>query len=139
MSRRFLIPALLLAVAGHGCSEGDLLTAPTSNARLEGTWQLVQIASGGVQHTEAPGGARFAITFADDRVLLKADCNTCAGQSRLADDQLTLGLLACTRAFCASAPLDTQFTQAVETTHTVRLDATRLVLSSARGEVRFQR
>jgi heat shock protein HslJ len=79
------------------------------------------------------------MTVADDRVLLKAECNTCAGTAALNGDVLTFAALACTRALCASAPLDLQFAQAVAGTHTVRLDATRLHLTSARGEIRFQR
>lgn len=136
--RRFAAVSIL-ALLTQGCQEGDLLTAPTSAARIDGTWRLVKMESGGVGLTEAPTAGRFAITFADDRVLLKAECNTCAGSTRLDGDVLTIEPLACTRAFCLSSPLDVQVTRAVEGSHSVRLDATRLVLTSARGEVRFER
>jgi heat shock protein HslJ len=128
-----------LVATTSGCSETDLLTAPTSAARVDGTWRLIQLDGAGVSHSESFTAGRFAMTLADDRVLVKADCNTCAGTAVLAGDLLTVTALACTRAVCASAPLDLQFTQAVAGSHTVRLDATRLHLTSSRGEVRFQR
>lgn len=139
MLRRRSAAVIVFALLSQGCQEGDLLTAPTSAARIDGTWRLVKLESGGVALTEAPTAGRFAITFADDRVLLKAECNTCAGATKLAGDELTIEALACTRALCLSSPLDVQVTTAVQGTHTVRLDATRLVLTSPRGEVRFQR
>jgi heat shock protein HslJ len=106
---------------------------------MDGTWRLVQLTSAEVSHTESPTGGRFSMTLADDRVLLKAECNTCAGTAVLSGDVLTMAALACTRAVCAGAPLDLQFAQAVAGSHTVRLDATRLNLTSSRGEIRFQR
>jgi heat shock protein HslJ len=135
---RVLLIAALIA-AGSACSESNLLTAPTAAARVDGTWRLVQLTSDGVSLTEAPTAGRFSMTLADDRVLLKAECNTCAGNAALSGDVLTFTTLACTRAVCASAPLDLQFAQAVVGSHTVRLDATRLHLTSSRGEIRFQR
>jgi len=128
---------LFLGVAG--CSEGDLLTAPTPNARVDGTWSLVQLTTSTTSLTEAKSAGRFVLTLSGDRALLKADCNTCAGDFRVDGDAITLNLLACTRAFCQSSPLDTQVVQAVSSTHTVRLDASRLQFSSARGEIRFER
>jgi len=130
--------ATLLALSA-GCSEGDLLTAPTPSARVDGTWSLVQVTGGTLSLTEPKASSRFVLTLAGDRALLKADCNTCAGDFRLDNDVISLSLLACTRAFCPSSPLDTQVTQAVDGSHTVRLDASRLQFTSVRGEIRFER
>lgn len=139
MSRRLLPALALLAALTAGCSEGDLLTAPTPSARVDGTWNLVSATNSTIALTEAKTSSRFVLTLAGDRALLKADCNTCAGDFRLDGDVITLSLQACTRAFCQSSPLDTQVTQAVNGSHTVRLDATRLQFSSARGEIKFER
>lgn len=136
--RQFLCGITLLA-ATAGCNEGDTLTAPTSSARVDGTWNLVQIASSTVTLTEARTANRFALTLAGDRALLKADCNTCAGAFLLDGETITLSLQACTRAFCPSSPLDTQVVQAVDGQHTVRLNVSRLQFTSPRGEVRFER
>lgn len=131
--------ALLLALGAAGCSEGDLLTAPTSAARVDGSWNLVSISAGTLTLTEAKTANRFGLTLSGDRALFKADCNTCAGDFRVDGDVLTLSLQACTRAFCSSSPLDTQVVAAVDGKHTVRLDATRLQLTSPRGEIKFER
>lgn len=139
MSRRLLPTLLLVAALTAGCSEGDLLTAPTPSARVDGTWNLVSATNSTISLTEAKTSSRFVLTLAGDRALLKADCNTCAGDFRLDGDVITLSLQACTRAFCQSSPLDTQVTQAVNGSHTVRLDATRLQFNSARGEIKFER
>lgn len=139
MTARFLTLTAMLAFSVAGCSDTDLLTAPTSVARVDGTWTLVQLTSPGVTFTEAKAVSRFALTLAGDRCLLKADCNSCAGDFRLDGDVITLNVQACTRAFCQSSPLDTQVAAALQGAHTVRLDATRLVLTSTRGEARFER
>ena len=139
MRHLFLTAAAVLVALSVGCSEGDLLTAPTTSARVDGTWNLVQVTSGSLSLTEAKAASRFVLTLAGDRALLKADCNTCAGDFRLDNDVISMSLQACTRAFCPSSPLDTQVTQAVDGSHTVRLDASRLQFSSSRGEIRFER
>ena len=136
---RSLVLGVMVALGAASCSEGDLLTAPTSAARVDGTWNLVQLDAGGVSLSEAKSASRFVLTLAGDRVLLKADCNTCAGDFRLDGDQITLTPQACTRAFCQSSPLDTQVVAALTGTFTVRLDASRLQFSSPRGEARFER
>ena len=139
MRHLYLTAVAVLVALTAGCSEGDLLTAPTPSARVDGTWSLVQVTSGSLSLTEAKAASRFVLTLAGDRALLKADCNTCAGDFRLDNDVISLSLQACTRAFCQSSPLDTQVTQAVDGSHTVRLDASRLQFSSSRGEIRFER
>lgn len=129
---------LILALAAAGCSEGDVLTAPTSAARVDGSWNLVSV-SGTVSLTEAKSANRFGLTLAGDRALFKADCNTCAGDFRLDDDVISISLQACTKAFCSSSPLDTQLVTAIDGKHTVRLDASHLQFTSSRGEIKFER
>ncbi|MEZ5292396.1 MAG: META domain-containing protein [Vicinamibacterales bacterium] len=139
MARLGAALAALVLLAAAGCSEADLLTAPTSSARLDGTWHLASLQTSAVSHTEPASERRFTLTFADDRLLVKADCNTCAASTTLDGDVLTVSLLACTKAICTTTPLDTVFTTSLETSHTVRLDASRLQLASTRGELRFER
>jgi heat shock protein HslJ len=128
-----------MAATAPACSEGDLLTAPTPSARVDGTWTLLQLNASGLALTEAKASSRFALTLAGGRCLLRADCNSCAGDFLLEGDAITLRLDACTKAVCASSPLDTQVVMAVAGTHTVRLDASRLQFTSSRGEIRFER
>ena len=56
------------------------------------------------------GSAEFA---ANGRVSLRADCNRCSGGYIATTGALTVSPMACTRAYCSSAPLDTTFTMLV--------------------------
>ncbi len=96
MRHLYLTAVAVLVTLTAGCSEGDLLTAPTPSARVDGTWSLVQVTSGSLSLTEAKAASRFVLTLAGDRALLKADCNTCAGDFRLDNDVISLSLQACT-------------------------------------------
>jgi heat shock protein HslJ len=70
---------------------------------------------------------------------VKADCNTCNGTTTLTGATLTVSALACPRAACSSAPLDTRFTNLVDATQTVRINNRLLQLNSDRGELRFEK
>ena len=95
--------------------------------------------SGGTVHNEALTAGRFNVTFATDRLDAKADCNTCTGPTSLSGSTLTVSALACTRAACASAPIDTRFTSVLNGAVTVRINDRLLQLNSAQGELRFER
>jgi heat shock protein HslJ len=103
--------AVLLAVGAASCSKDDTLTA-----------------------------GRFNVAFANAALQAKADCNACAGAATLAGATLTVGPLACTRAACASAPLDTRFASLLDGPLTVRVNARLLQLNNATGgELRFEK
>ena len=135
-----VVMALLLATGAASCSKDETLTSPTSSAQIDGTWRLIQMtSSAGVPNEELTAG-RFNVTFANAGVQAKADCNTCAGAATLSGAPLTVGALACTRAACASAPLDTRFTGLLDGPLTVRVNARLLQLNnSTGGELRFEK
>ena len=128
----------LIAIGATSCSN-DTLTSPTSASQLNGTWRLFQMTQGGTVHNEALTAGRFSVTFSTDRVDAKADCNTCTGPATLSGSTLTVSALACTRAACASAPVDTRFTSVLSGAVTVRINDRLLQLNSAQGELRFER
>jgi len=138
---RWITVAVLVAgFTAAGCDEPNTLTAPTALSTLDGSWRLARMSASGTTHTEPTTAGRFTVTFSGGRIQAKADCNTCAGAATLAGDRLTVGPLACTRAFCAtSAPLDTQFTSLLDGALTVRVNDRLLVLTSAAGELGFER
>ena len=78
---------------------------------------------------------------ADGRVQLRADCNRCSGTYTAGSRNLTVGPMACTRAFCtATAPLDTTFAALVGSAQTwTSSDDQHLELASTSGVLRFQR
>jgi len=112
---------------------------PTSD-QLAGTWNLqsVQPAADAEQHT--PADARYTLTFADGRLSTRADCNTCGGAFTLSGPTLTAGpALACTRAACPTMTFESTYTRLLSGDSTVTLSEGTLVLSSARGVLRFTR
>ena len=132
--------AMLVAVGAASCSKDDTLTSPTSPAQIDGTWRLIQMTSSAGVHDEELTAGRFNVAFANAALQAKADCNTCAGAATLAGATLTVGPLACTRAACASAPLDTRFASLLDGPLTVRVNARLLQLNNATGgELRFEK
>jgi heat shock protein HslJ len=97
---------------------------------LVGSWQLVSATPTGQNAIDAGEPGRFTADFATDgRVSLRADCNRCAGGYTATTGGLTVGPMACTRAYCSSAPLDTTFTMLVS-------DATAWTVTNGRLELR---
>jgi heat shock protein HslJ len=140
--RRRHAGALLLAVCGVvGCSGGDTLTSPTSAAELQGRWRLFWLSDATGVHREDLSADRFALTFSAGRLDVEADCNTCTATTTLTDSTLAVDALACTRAACASAPLDTRFTALLDGRLTVRINSRVLQLNppQGQGELRFER
>lgn len=119
----------------------SLAGAPAPTAELlAGTWNLrsLQPAEGVEQTT--PTGASYTLTFADGRLSTRADCNTCGGGFTLSGQTLTAGpLLACTRAACPTMAFENVYTRLLGGDSTVTLSDGALVLSSARGVLRFTR
>jgi heat shock protein HslJ len=145
--RLALVITALLAAACSGSSSS--LTSPSSVAgsgqaltadSLAGTWKLVSIQPGNQGEQASPAGVTYSLTFGGDRVSTRVDCNTCAGTYKLSEDTLTVGpALACTRAACPTMAFESTYTSLLSGESTVSLPGNMLVLSSARGTLRFTR
>jgi heat shock protein HslJ len=131
-----------------GCS--GLSSTPTSSLasgspavtadQLAGTWNLLSILPTGQAEQATPAGATYSLTFADGRLSTRADCNTCSGSFTLSGQTLTAGpTLACTRASCPTMTFENTYTNLLGGDSTVRVSSSTLVLSSARGVLRFTR
>lgn len=118
----------------------DGATARPASA-LTGTWQMVSLQKAGQDRQPAPAGVRLTADFgADGNVLLQADCNVCrAGYEAGPDGQLKVGPLACTRAYCSSAPVDTDFAGLVGAADLARVSGNELALTSAAGSLLMSR
>lgn len=130
---------LLTGVFAGGCSNP---TSPTtlSAEQLAGTWTLVGQQRPGEAEIPPPPGVFFRMEIADGRAAITADCNRCNGPGTVGDSTVTIGpTLACTRAFCASAPLDDIFLRLLAGESSATLDGDRLTLRSERGVLHFQR
>ena len=109
-------------------------------SELRGAWRLASLQRADHSATAVPPTLRLTADFGeDDRLGLRADCNVCGGAFALEGGALVAGPFACTRAFCASAPLDTEFVALLDGRSRVRGDGDRLVLSSERGSLIFVR
>ena len=74
------------------------------------------MAAAALQHAGAvvvsPPAGTFTLRFAEEgRLEVRADCNGCGGTYSLTGGRLSVSPLACTRAFCPSAPFDTEYVQ----------------------------
>lgn len=112
---------------------------PTS--ALTGMWQMVSLQKAGQAQQPAPAGVQLTADFrTDGKVALKADCNVCnAGYEVGPDGQLKVGPMACTRAYCSSAPMDTDFAGLVGAAELASIKGDTLSLTSDAGTVLMQR
>src|SRR5262249_23286517 len=144
------LPALLV-LAACGLSGAPSLpdrTAADASAGLTatslpgGVWRLATLRPAGQTEVTIANPDLFTAEFtAQGRVSLRADCNRCAGGYRAGRTSLTVGPMACTRAYCvATAPLDSTFEALVSGAETWSApDEQHLEVASAAGRLRFQR
>jgi len=117
-----------------GSSEGS---RPVSG--LIGTWQLVALTETGQRPVNVAEGERFTVEFSSDgRVALRADCNRCSGAYESEGNFLAIGPMACTRAFCPSAPFDSTFTTLVGRATSWQSVAASLELRSGAGRLQLR-
>ena len=139
---RFIPAAALLAVVTTSACSGPTSPSSTSSLadRIGGTWMLVSRQLPGESTAPPPGTATFSLQISDGRAGIRADCNQCNGQAAVGADTVTVGPgVACTRAFCSTAPYDTQFVQVLSGESDASIDHGVLTLRSSRGVLRFSR
>ena len=89
---------------------------------------------------QAPGSATFTAELGTDgRLSLAADGNRCGSTYEAGSGTLSVGLMACTLAYCPTAPVDTQFSGLVQASQNWRLENGELELSSKEGTLRLRR
>lgn len=114
-------------------------TAPSATA-LTGAWTLLSIQPAGQTEQAVPAGATYTLSFADDRLSARADCNTCNGRFSLSGLTLTAGpALACTRAACSTMAFESLYTSMLSGDSTITVAESTLLLESTRGRLRFGR
>jgi heat shock protein HslJ len=153
MSRRSLyalsLPVALLAGA---CASMDTTTSPSallpggdgsvkiSASGLEGpTWKLSALEASAGTPTAIVNGDRFTARFSDGRLEVRADCNLGRAGYTAGDSTLSISLMALTRAYCESAPLDTNYVAALESARSYTITGAELVVVSERGRLTFKR
>lgn len=123
--------------APGGTAGGDVVAQGVRP--LVGTWTAVSVKVGS-EETLVPESVKLTAEFqADGRLNLVADCNRCAATYSATPDTLSVTPMACTRAYCSSAPLDEHFAGLVSATLSWSATAHTLDLSCPTGSVHLQR
>ena len=124
-------------------SAGTVTNTPNTSSAADwvGTkWTLVSMQAAGQPLQPTPDGVSYSVTFADNRVSTKADCNTCGGTFAINGDTVTIGpLLACTRAACSTMAFENAYVGLLAGDSNPRVESDFLTLSSPRGVLRFRR
>ncbi|MEY4635607.1 MAG: hypothetical protein RJA55_1405 [Acidobacteriota bacterium] len=140
---RSLLSLLVVTSLMVGCSQSPSTpTSPSSvtAGQLAGVWNVVSIQSTGQPEQTVPAGTSYTVTFDDGRLSTRLDCNVCSGAFALSGQTLAVGpVLACTRAACATMAFGDAYIRVLTGDSTLTLVGGPLVLSSARGVLRFMR
>jgi heat shock protein HslJ len=108
--------------------------------RIVGVWTLVSRQLPGESAVAAPAATFTFQVTTEGRAAVRADCNQCGGAASVGAGTVTVGpALACTRAFCSTAPFDTRYVQMLSGDSAAEIDGDTLTLRSDRGTLRFQR
>jgi len=139
-----LAMTLCVAVVCAACSSQSSPSGPGGMVitpdRINGSWTLLTLQPQGQPETGPPAGAMFVMEIAGGRAAVRADCNRCSGPAIVGGTTLTVGpAMACTRAFCASAPLDDVFLRILSGESTASIEGDVLALRADRGILRFRR
>jgi heat shock protein HslJ len=139
--------ALAAAVSLAACSgtvtrPSQVPAAPVASLAIEtsAVWHLrsLAIADGSVLPIENP--SLFTLMLTDDgKISTRADCNRASGAYRISGNTLSIGPIASTRAYCATAPVDQQFLMLLGGENMVTTSDSALQLSSPRGTLTFGR
>ena len=125
------------AAPNAGGSAASAAQVPTS---LSGVWKLVSLQEVGQPAVSVGAPEAFTADFSNEgRLRLVADCNGCSATCAATDASLRVGPMACTRAYCATAPLDTKFAGLVAASTSWSVSGQSLELSGASGTLRFRR
>jgi heat shock protein HslJ len=126
---------LILALGAAGCDENPVSPSQITNI----TWKLESIARVGNALVSVPNPEQYTVRFeSNNRVSVRADCNSCSGSYTLDGSSLSIGQLACTLIACPMPGLDTLFTSALQNVRTVNVTGNQLVLTGTEVTLRFR-
>jgi len=143
---------IICALMSAACGDPAPLTQPTSfpieaggsvastpRPGPIGRWQLTSLIESGQAPLSVAEPERFTVELtAEGRASLRADCNRCSAPYEAKGNRLTVGLMACTRAYCPSAPLDSKFVSLVGQANAWRSIEGGLELRSEAGVLRLR-
>ncbi|HXV64369.1 MAG TPA: META domain-containing protein [Vicinamibacteria bacterium] len=131
---------ILLSVAAivSGCDTST--SVPIDTAALQGVWALEAFELSGGQVVTVPDPSQYTLELAEDDALhARTDCNLCNGSYRVSGSDLSIGLLACTRAACLPGSLEQPYVDALGSATSWELVGDELTIRYAGGRMRFGR
>jgi heat shock protein HslJ len=138
-SRRVVLISGVFLMSACGGGSNPAANDPSGggnagSSALLGVWFLERLAPTGDEPVSFTRSDRFTATFeADGRLGLRADCNSCSSRYVVRAGTIEIGPVACTRAYCASAPLDTEFAGLVGAASAWTTEGEKLTLRSRAG------
>jgi len=132
----------LVACSGTIAGPSKVTSPPIASLAIEPNvvWHLESIVSAdGSRLTIGDPNLFTLMLTSDGKASARADCNRASGGYSLIGDTLSIGPIASTRAYCASAPVDQQFLMLLGGENIVTASDAALELSSPRGTLRFRR
>ena len=125
---------LLVAAA---CNETP--TAPTRQ-NLSGRWVVSSLQPANAASITPQSSVALAMDFADERVMVQSDCNTCSGSYTLTGAAISMPNLACTRRACVGPSHEDLFLDLISNAQTADVvPGQSLVLSGQRGSIVLRR
>ena len=130
------IVVVSVAALLSGCGSVTL----TNPSMVEGVnWRLQRLERNGQRAVTVATPDRYTLSFTPEkRLAVRSDCNQCAGGFDLVDGRLSVGPLACTKAFCGEQSLDADYTAILAEAQSLEKSGDELVLRSSRGTLRFR-
>ena len=140
--------SLVAALSAAACAKNPLAPSIASSSEaatiaaevVPGVLKLQSLTLADATTVTISDPQQFTLEFLDNsRVAVKADCNRASGSFTVNGATLTIGPMAVTKAYCGSASLDGEFLTLLGGETVATVSTTSLVLSSARGALRFSR
>ena len=133
--RRALI-ALVVTPGLVGCGANSPTLPSATLTEVEWRLQAFELADGTQIAPSDP--SKFTATFGEDGGLgARVDCNVCNGSYELTGNELEVGLMACTLAYCGDASHHDRYLRALSGARTIDISGDRLVIEYDGGRMRF--
>jgi heat shock protein HslJ len=129
--------AVVVLLVAAACNEPP--TAP-SRQDLNGRWVVSSLQPANAAAITPQGSVALAMEFADERVSVQSDCNTCAGAYTLNGAAISMPNLACTRRACIGPSHEDMFLDLISGAEAADVvPGESLVLSGQRGRIVLRR
>jgi heat shock protein HslJ len=114
----------------------NTVTSPDELCQSQGVWRLSEFSNGAT--VSIPNPDNYTLQFeTEGSVSVRADCNVCNGSYEMEGNSLSIGPLACTRAFCGPLSFFDQYTAALSTVSSFARRGDELELTYSGGTMKF--